>query len=93
VIEAMPRPRPPHLQREVTRHGKANWYVRIGKGPRVRIRADFGTPEFDAEYQAAITGHSCILCLHTRFQELDSIHFCSFPEFHFEPAIWSSICT
>jgi hypothetical protein len=57
VIEGMPRPRPPHLQREVTRHGKANWYVRIGKGPRVRIRADFGTPEFDAEYQAAITGH------------------------------------
>jgi integrase len=57
VIEAMPRPRPPHLQREVTRHGKANWYVRIGKGPRVRMRADFGTPEFDAEYQAAITGH------------------------------------
>src|ERR1700733_2745162 len=54
---AMPRPRPPHLQREVTRHDKAIWYVRIGKGPRIRIRADFGTPEFDAEYQAAITGH------------------------------------
>jgi integrase len=56
-MKAMPRPRPPHLQREVTRHGKAIWYVRIGKGPRVRIRAEFGTPEFDAEYQAAITGN------------------------------------
>jgi hypothetical protein len=56
VIEAMPRPRPPHLQRQVTQHGKAVWYVRIGKGPRIRIRADFGTPEFDAEYQAAISG-------------------------------------
>jgi hypothetical protein len=33
------------------------WYVRIGKGPRVRIRADFGTPEFDAEYQAALAGN------------------------------------
>jgi integrase len=30
--------------------------VRIGKGPRIRIRAEFGTPEFDAEYQAAISG-------------------------------------
>jgi integrase len=54
---AMPRPRPPHLQREVTRHGKSVWYARLGKGPRIRIRAAFGTPEFDAEYQAAITGH------------------------------------
>lgn len=52
----MPRPRPPHLQREVTRHGKAVWYVRIDRGPRVRMRAEFGTPEFDAEYQAALKG-------------------------------------
>lgn len=57
MMDAMPRPRPPHLQREFTRHGKAVWYVRIGRGPRVRIRADFGTPEFDAEYQAALTGN------------------------------------
>lgn len=52
----MPRPRPPHLQREVTRHGRAVWYVRVDKGPRVRIRAEFGTPEFDVEYQAAVNG-------------------------------------
>jgi integrase len=52
----MPRPRPPHLHREVTRHGKAVWYVRVGKGPRIRIRAEFGTPDFAAEYQAAISG-------------------------------------
>ena len=52
----MPRPRPPHLQRQVTQHGRVVWYVRIGKGPRARIRAKFGTPEFDAEYQAAISG-------------------------------------
>lgn len=50
----MPRPRPPHLQREVTRHGKTVWYVRINRGPRIRIRAAFGTPEFDAEYHAAL---------------------------------------
>jgi integrase len=56
VIATMPRPRPPHLQRQITRHGRPVWYVRIGKGPRIRIRAAFGTPEFDAEYQAAISG-------------------------------------
>jgi integrase len=52
----MPRPRPPHLHRQVTRHGKAVWYVRIGKGPRTRIRAEYGTPEFDDEYCAALDG-------------------------------------
>ena len=52
----MPRPRPPHLQREITRHGKAVWYVRVDRGPRVRIRAQYATPEFDAEYRAAISG-------------------------------------
>jgi integrase len=55
-MEAMPRPRPPHLHRESTRHGKAVWYVRIGKGPRTRLHAVFGSPEFDSEYQAAISG-------------------------------------
>jgi hypothetical protein len=55
-MEAMPRPRPPHLHRQVTRHGKTVWYVRIAKGPRIRIRASSGTPEFDSEYQAAIAG-------------------------------------
>jgi len=51
----MPRPRPPHLQRQVTRHGKTVWYVRVGKGRRIRIRAAFGTTEFDDHYHAAIT--------------------------------------
>jgi integrase len=56
VIGTMPRPRPPHLHRQVTRHGKTVWYVRIGKGTRTRIRAEYGTPEFDAEYCAALDG-------------------------------------
>ena len=51
----MPRPRPPHLHRQVTRHGKTVWYIRIGKGRRIRIKAAIGTAEFDAEYHAAIT--------------------------------------
>jgi len=54
----MPRPRPPHLQRQITQHHKVAWYVRIGKGPRTRIKAAFGTPEFDVEYQAALAGKS-----------------------------------
>jgi integrase len=49
----MPRPRPPYLHREKTYRGKYVWYVRVGKGPRIRIKAEYGTPEFDAAYQAA----------------------------------------
>src|SRR5262245_317063 len=52
----MPRPRPPYLHRQITRHGKAVWYVRVGRGLRGRIRADFGTPEFEAEYRVALSG-------------------------------------
>jgi integrase len=52
----MPRPRPQYVHRQVTRHGKTVWYVRIGQGPRIRLRAAFGTPEFDDEYRAARDG-------------------------------------
>jgi integrase len=59
VITAMPRPRPPHLVRETTRHGKVAWYVRRGvngtRGARIRLRGEFGSVEFLAEYQAALT--------------------------------------
>src|SRR5690348_15529490 len=54
----MPRPRPPHLHREATRHGTMVWYVRIGKGPRTRIKATYGTSEFDSAYHAAIAGET-----------------------------------
>jgi integrase len=56
-MDGMPCPRPPHLHREVTRHGKVVWYARAGgtsRGPRVMLRAAFGTAEFWAEYQAAL---------------------------------------
>ena len=32
------------------------WYVRIGKGPRIRIKGDYGSPEFEAAYRAALSG-------------------------------------
>jgi hypothetical protein len=41
----MPRPRPPHLQRRITRHFA--WYVRRGRGPCIRIRGAYGSPEFE----------------------------------------------
>jgi integrase len=55
-MSAMPRPRPPHLQRQVTRHGRVSWYVRVGKGERTRIRGEYGSAEFMAAYHAAVAG-------------------------------------
>jgi hypothetical protein len=55
MIDIMPRPRPPHLHRETTRHRKSVWYVRIGKGKRVRIPGEYGSPEFMAAYDDAIS--------------------------------------
>lgn len=52
----MPRPRPPHLHREVTRHGQVIWYVRREHGARVRLRADYNTAEFWEAYRAALSG-------------------------------------
>lgn len=56
----MPRPRPPFLHRVRTRHGRFVWYVKKsdGKRNRIRLRAEYGTLEFEAEYQAAIAGAS-----------------------------------
>lgn len=52
----MPRPHPPHLHRQITRHGKTLWYVRFGKGPRTRIQGAYGSAEFNEAYEAAIAG-------------------------------------
>lgn len=54
-MNVMPRPRPPHLHREVTRHGRTVWYVRVGKGPRIRI-PEYGAPGFQEAYRAAVAG-------------------------------------
>lgn len=55
-MPAMPRPRPRHLHRQVTRHGRVVWYYRVGHGPKTRIRGVYGSPEFDAAYDAAAAG-------------------------------------
>lgn len=56
MIAAMPRPRKPHLHRERNRHGTHVWYVRKGQGPRFRLRGEYGSDDFNAQYEAAIQG-------------------------------------
>lgn len=56
MIRDVPRPRPPYLQRRTTRHGKTAWYVRVGRGPLIRIRGEYGSAAFWAQYNAAVTG-------------------------------------
>lgn len=48
--------RPPYLMREKTRHGIVVWYLRRGDGPRTRIRGEYGSAEFMANYNAALAG-------------------------------------
>lgn len=51
--------RPPYLQRETTRWRKTVWYVRKERhGPRIRLKADYGTAEFWQQYQDALSGLS-----------------------------------
>jgi integrase len=52
----MPKPRLPFLQYERSRHGTLTYYVRMGKGPRLRIKGEYGSEEFMAAYHAAIAG-------------------------------------
>jgi integrase len=53
----MPRPRKPYIHREVTRHKTVFWYFRKGKGPRTRLPGVFGSKEFNAAYDAALSGN------------------------------------
>ena len=53
----MPHPRPPYLQREETRYRKTVWYVRKERhGPRIRLKAEYGSEEFWQQYQDALSG-------------------------------------
>ncbi len=58
MVEGMPRPRPPHLHKEFYQHDENRpiWYVRVNKGPRIRLRSEFGTDAFWKEYHAAVDG-------------------------------------
>jgi len=58
MIPAMPKPRPPHLDKVKTRHGKAIWYFRVGKGERTPLPGDYGSPEFRRAYGEALHRHT-----------------------------------
>jgi integrase len=58
LARKLPRPRPIHLLKERNRFGTIVWYVRIGHGPRVRIRGEYGSAEFNSAYRAAIAGET-----------------------------------
>jgi len=55
LIDAMPRKLPLYVSREKTRHGRVVYYFRPKHGKRIRL-PDFGSPEFDAAYKAALSG-------------------------------------
>jgi hypothetical protein len=50
----------PYLNHEQTRHGKLIFVVRVGKGPRTRLREDYDPPEFLAAYNAAIANPAAV---------------------------------
>lgn len=52
----MPRPRPPFVHSEITRHGRRVWYFRRGQGPRVRLPDEYGSDEFWSAYHSAVAG-------------------------------------
>ena len=56
MIHTMPRPRPPHLRHETTRHDKRVWYVRI-HSQRIRLRADYGLDVAFIGYTSAAGKH------------------------------------
>jgi integrase len=56
----MTNARPRYLQKQTTRHGTVAWYVRIGRGKKIRIRGKYGTDEFQANYDAAIAGQPVV---------------------------------
>jgi integrase len=68
----------------MTRHGRVVWYVRGSEPPRkkIRIRAEYGTPEFEEEYLAALNGEKpkpkakartgSLKWLYARYRETDA---------------------
>lgn len=46
----------PHVQQQITRHGRKVWYFRDGHGARTRLPDEYGSPEFMAAYKALLTG-------------------------------------
>ena len=56
----MPRTKWRYVCRQTTRHGRRLCYFRRGKGPRVRLPDDPGSPEFEKAYWAAANGETAV---------------------------------
>lgn len=52
----MPKQRPPNLIRRDARKGAVYWYYWKRPGRQIRIRGDYGSPEFMAAYHRAVAG-------------------------------------
>jgi len=52
----MPRKLPLFVQRERSRHGRAKFFFRRGKGPRIRLPDDLSSAEFASAYANALSG-------------------------------------
>ena len=54
MIRSMPRPRKPYLHKETNRHGRTVWYVRNKDVGGTRIRGEYGSVEFNRNYDIAV---------------------------------------
>lgn len=52
----MPRPRPPHLVRDETSHGRVVWYARKEQGKRICLTEPYGSEAFWRDYRLALDG-------------------------------------
>ncbi|MBX4870626.1 tyrosine-type recombinase/integrase [Rhizobium bangladeshense] len=50
-MEGMPRKKYPYTLREVDGNGNVRWYFRVGKGKRTRLKGEWGSKEFVADYK------------------------------------------
>lgn len=52
----MAKKNPPHLSRDVDRHGNVRWYVRMPGKPKIRIREVYDSPAFWSAYRDILAG-------------------------------------
>ena len=53
----MPRPRPPYIEQQITRHGRKVWYFRRNRTElRQRLPDAYGSEEFMTAYRACLAG-------------------------------------
>ncbi|WP_455481253.1 tyrosine-type recombinase/integrase [Bartonella sp. B12(2025)] len=87
----MPKPRPPHLVKEITRHGKTIWYVRIGHGQRIRIHGIYGMQEFVDNYKSALAQSQGLILPKSKPGKLVEGSFAWLLKQYFNSANWHSL--